>query len=312
MSNVVFVIPARGGSKGIPNKNIKLFCGHPLIAWSIMAAKDTALGEVLVSSDSDEILKVAEKYGAIAVKRPADISGDKSSSEDAIKQALLLHFDEKTMPDTTFFLQCTSPWITTQDMLEAHKTFELQKFDSLGLVKPCHLYTGTNNNTLFKRDQNKRLMRQDMEKRVTEIGAYIFKTKPFLIEQTRYFGKTGCYIINRELPSEIDSPIDWKVNETFFSYWRTNQGMFCPVCKQETKGQTYCSKKCYRTDRKNKGWNKTKEMMKFGRGSVSRSKQTKVRTGLPFGDNYGPNSVSWRGIYNKKQYEQMKNQTKHL
>lgn len=223
MSDVVFVIPARGGSKGIPHKNLKMFNGKPLIAWSIIAAKQTGLGDIIVTSDSQDILDIAKKYGAIGIKRPKKISDDKSCSEDAINHALRKHYGKKKMPRITFFLQCTSPWITSQDIAFAHIEFVLGNFDSMALVKPCHLYTGTAKLLEFKRDQKTRLMRQDMKKKVAEVGAYLFKTTRFINCNKRYFGLVGCSIIHRELPPEIDSPMDWEINEKYFEYWIGNK-----------------------------------------------------------------------------------------
>jgi N-acylneuraminate cytidylyltransferase len=74
---IVAIIPARGASKGIPNKNIIGFCGKPLLAWSILQAlQATRVDEVYVSSDSENILSVAEEYGAVGISRPSELAGD--------------------------------------------------------------------------------------------------------------------------------------------------------------------------------------------------------------------------------------------
>ena len=88
-NNIVAIIPARGGSKGILNKNIIDFCGKPLIAWTIeQCLYSKYISDVWVSSDSQEILNVAEKYGAKIISRPNGISGDLASSESAWKHAI--------------------------------------------------------------------------------------------------------------------------------------------------------------------------------------------------------------------------------
>lgn len=85
--NIVAVVPARGGSKGIPLKNIQPLCGRPLLSFTIEAAKQAGFeGNIFVSTDSKEIAKVALAYGAKVINRPANISGDKASTE-----AVLLH-----------------------------------------------------------------------------------------------------------------------------------------------------------------------------------------------------------------------------
>ena len=89
MGNCVAIIPARGGSKGIPGKNTILVAGKPLLAWSIEhALRSAEIHSVWVTSDSPEILDIANTYGARTILRPADISGDKATSEEAWIHAL--------------------------------------------------------------------------------------------------------------------------------------------------------------------------------------------------------------------------------
>src|SRR4030043_1395576 len=86
---IIAIIPARGGSKGIPKKNIINFSGRPLLAWSIEDAKNSSLIDaVYVSTDDKEIAKVSQKYGAEVIWRPKEISGDFSPSEDTLKHAI--------------------------------------------------------------------------------------------------------------------------------------------------------------------------------------------------------------------------------
>ena len=88
--NTIAVILARGGSKGIPGKNIKSFLGKPLLAWTIIQAKISKnISKVYLSSDSDDILKIGKKYGALLIKRPKSISGDKAKSEEAVLHILI-------------------------------------------------------------------------------------------------------------------------------------------------------------------------------------------------------------------------------
>lgn len=87
--NTIAIIPARGGSKGIPGKNLLPFCGKPLLAWSIeQALSSKYIKSVYVSSDDDEILEVAESYGAIGIKRPKELATDTSTSEEALLHTL--------------------------------------------------------------------------------------------------------------------------------------------------------------------------------------------------------------------------------
>ena len=85
MGKIDALILARGGSKGIPKKNILSFCGIPLVGWSVIQAKMTPeIDNVYISSDSDEILNICKEYGANTIKRPDEISGDSAKSESAV------------------------------------------------------------------------------------------------------------------------------------------------------------------------------------------------------------------------------------
>ncbi len=106
------IIPARGGSKGIPHKNLRVVAGRPLIAWSVDVACEAQLLErVVVSTDDAEIARVARDSGAEIVDRPAELAGDTASSESALIHALdVLQEQEGYVPDLVVFLQPTSPY----------------------------------------------------------------------------------------------------------------------------------------------------------------------------------------------------------
>ena len=126
MNNVIIL--ARGGSKGLPNKNILDIAGKPLIAWSIEQSLDSELvSNVYVSSDSDDILDVASKYGAIPIKRPDDLSTDVSSSESALKHALTIMDETKLV----VFLQPTSPLRHSYDITNSINKLKEHECDSL-------------------------------------------------------------------------------------------------------------------------------------------------------------------------------------
>ena len=111
---IVTVILARGGSKGIPNKNIKNLNGKPLIQYAIDASKMSIVGEeTYVSSDSEKILEIAERLGAKTIKRPNNISDDLDKSELA-----LLDFVNRVDSDIVVFIQPTSPMISAGDIDE--------------------------------------------------------------------------------------------------------------------------------------------------------------------------------------------------
>ena len=105
----VAIILARGGSKGIPNKNIVEFCGKPLLAWTVEHCLDGGVDLVYVSSDADKILDVGEKYGARSIKRPEEISGDEATSESGWLHALEVIENINGKMDWILAPQVTSP-----------------------------------------------------------------------------------------------------------------------------------------------------------------------------------------------------------
>ena len=120
----ICIIPARGGSKGIPNKNIIDFCGKPLIYWSIKQAQDSkCFKKIWVSSDDEKILKISDRYGAEIIKRPKNISGDKSSSESSWLHALNYIRKKKFKVDLIFSPQVTSPLRTKYDIIRSIKLY---------------------------------------------------------------------------------------------------------------------------------------------------------------------------------------------
>ena len=127
-NKVIAIILARGGSKGIPRKNLLEFAGHPLVSWSVMQAKNAKeIDEVYVSSDSDEILKIAKNYGATPIKRPAKYAGDEAKSEEAIIHALeVLGSDQEIV----IMLEPTAPLRKPNDLSNAVKMFRNKGWDS--------------------------------------------------------------------------------------------------------------------------------------------------------------------------------------
>jgi N-acylneuraminate cytidylyltransferase len=112
------IIPARGGSKGLPRKNLKKVGGVPLVARSVRSAlAASAITRTVVSTDDEEIANVAREAGAEVIMRPNSISGDEASTEPALLHVLeTLDTDEGYHPDLTCFIQCTSPLTTSGDL----------------------------------------------------------------------------------------------------------------------------------------------------------------------------------------------------
>lgn len=137
---VAAIIPARGGSKGLPGKNIKPFAGKPLIAHTIEFAKDCGVfDEIIVSTDDEEIKVVSEAYGAKVVLRPDYLGKDSSLVVDSVHYTLDVLASEDLRPDFCFLLECTSPFRTVQDVKRTLEMLQSDRFDSAASFKKCEL-----------------------------------------------------------------------------------------------------------------------------------------------------------------------------
>lgn len=209
----VAIIPARGGSKGLPKKNIRPFCGKPLIAWSIeqaLQAKD--IDSVWVTSDSDEILKASEAFGAKPILRPPEISGDTASSESAWLHAVEYVLAQEVKAETVLAIQCTSPIREASDFSKAIEDFQSSEFDSMLSVSELNTFfiwerdAGKETFHSANYDHRKRPRRQDLPERVLENGSfYLFKAQPFLKEKNRLFGRIGVHKMEFWKGFEIDT-----------------------------------------------------------------------------------------------------------
>ncbi|MBD1548689.1 cytidylyltransferase domain-containing protein [Roseibium aggregatum] len=222
MTRVIAVIPARGGSRGLPGKNIRPLGGTPLVARTVDAALHAACIErVYVSSDDAGILKVARAAGAHAIVRPGEISGSTASSESALLHALEhLKAEQAGLPDILVFLQCTSPFTTAAEIDLVVDTMIQKNADSAFSVVEDHGFIWQEDVAGFAEgithDHSKpRQRRQDMTPRYRENGAiYAMRVEPFLAEQTRFCGRT--VLVPVSAPTiEIDTQEDWDMAEAF-------------------------------------------------------------------------------------------------
>ena len=219
-NKVVAIILARGGSKGIPRKNVLNFVGHPLVAWSVMQAKKTKeIDEVYVSSDSDEILEIAQSYGAKVIKRPDEYAGDTAKSEEAILHALkVLGSDQEII----IMLEPTAPLRKPNDLGNAVKLFRKKGWDS------CFSGATLQDFLIWKRDNNGELTsvnydyknqgpRQMREPDYVENGAiYMFKPEIMLKNKNRFGGNIGIFPNDFWQSFELDEPEEWNFVELVF------------------------------------------------------------------------------------------------
>lgn len=213
------VIPARGGSKGIPRKNVRLLAGKPLIVHTIEQAMQSGwVTETIVSTDDEEIASVSKAAGAAVVTRPVDISGDEVSSEKALIHAIQsIERLGRPIPDLTVFLQCTSPVRRPGDIDAAVTTLLEKGADSLLSVSPSHRFLWTNDGGDAKSinyDFRNRPRRQDMSPQYVENGSiYVFRTQALLDSGNRLSGKVAIYPMDEAASVDIDSMLDMQLAE---------------------------------------------------------------------------------------------------
>jgi CMP-N,N'-diacetyllegionaminic acid synthase len=195
---VVTLIPARGGSKGIPRKNIIDVCGRPLLSYAIQESIKSVSSETWVSTDDDEISSIATSYGALVVERPDDISTDSSTSESA-----LLHFVEKVNNvDILVFLQATCPFIEANDINKA--VMLMSKYDSVISVSKFDQFLWIEDMPMY--DINNRERRQNREQVYVETGSMFVTTKKGLLNNhNRISGKVGFVEVPKWRSVDIDT-----------------------------------------------------------------------------------------------------------
>jgi len=217
---VIAIIPARGGSKGIPRKNVLPLAGRPLIAHTIEAALQSRIVDrLVVSTDDAEIGLVAREYGAEVVQRPPEISSGLASSESALLHVLeYLKNTEDYQPDVVVFLQCTSPFTAPSDIDGTIEALRRDAADSALAVVPFHYFLWKNdsdgNAVGINHNKSVRKMRQENAPQYLEAGAvYVMRNKGFLKSRHRFFGRTSLYVMPTERRLEIDEPADFKTAE---------------------------------------------------------------------------------------------------
>ena len=226
-TNILAIIPARGGSKGIPRKNIRFLCGKPLIAYTIEAALGSKIiDRVVVSTEDGEIAKIARDYGAEIIERPEEFATDSASTEPVLEHAVkYLEKIEDYRANVVVLLQLTSPLRNSQHIDEAIETFFSNKYDSLLSVCPSHAF-------LWKVDRDRvcpinydfqnRPRRQDRQPEYQENGAiYITKCDILMSEHNRLGGKIGLYIMPAEDSWEIDTEFDFRLCEQLITFQRS-------------------------------------------------------------------------------------------
>lgn len=226
MSEVLAIIPARGGSKGVPRKNLRPFAGRPLVTHSIAHAKASrAVTRTVVSTDDPEIAAVSRDAGAEVVARPPDLSGDTAASEPALLHALdTLAAHDGYRPRLVVFLQATSPIRDPSDIDSAVAALQEQRADSLLSACESHDFLWTIADGLaapLNYDPARRPRRQDMQPQYRENGSiYVVQTAGFLSTRCRLFGRIAVYPMPALKSFQIDMPADFDLLEALYAAHR--------------------------------------------------------------------------------------------
>jgi N-acylneuraminate cytidylyltransferase len=203
------VIAARGGSKGLPGKNLRQVGGVPLIGRAVDAAVQArSIGTVVVSTDDGEIAAVAAQHGAEIVWRPRELATDTATSESA-----WLHVLEGYETDILVALQCTSPFIEPED-IDGSVALVEQGADCVFTVAPTHVSVwevGPFGPACRNLDAFTRPPRQDRLQYVETGAVYAMRTDGFRKTGRRFFGRMAMYVMPRERAVEIDDEHDLRV-----------------------------------------------------------------------------------------------------
>lgn len=222
--SILCVIPVRGGSRGLPGKNIRLLGGHPLVAWTIQAALEAEADlHVVVSTDSEEIAEVARRYGAdVPGLRPAELAHDETPTEPVVEHALAAERAAGVEPEGVMLLQATSPLRLPGTLDRAVAQFRETGVDSLVGVVPVSPFLWRHaadpaDPPVCDFDVAHRKRRQDMDRtdlRFRENGS-LYLTRPWVYDElhNRLGGRIGMFELDDLEGVDIDTELDFALAE---------------------------------------------------------------------------------------------------
>ena len=217
-NKVIGIIPARGGSKGLPKKNILNFCGKPLIGWTIEeACKSAYIDRLIVSTDNTTIGEISKAYGCdVPFIRPKNISNDKATTDDVVMHAL------KTINESfeiVIILQPTSPLRTNKDIDSA--LVKLVKSNATSLVsmflsdKPYEWFHRINSKGFIRSINDSKINNRQVAKNayLPNGAIYISKVNTYREKRTFYHRNSIAYIMPKSRSIDIDDKLDFKIAE---------------------------------------------------------------------------------------------------
>lgn len=215
------IIPARGGSKRIPGKNIKMFCGKPIIAYSIEAAlKSDLFDEIMVSTDNQEIAEIAKSYGAnIPFLRSEKNANDFAGLAEVMIEVVDMYSDRGQSFDFLCCILPTAPFITQENLKRSKEMLNTDKFDC---IFPVVEYSYPIQRSLKIEDgyikmnwpENLSKRSQDLDSTYHDSGQFYFINNDTLLKEKKLFTKkSGSIILNNLEVQDIDTDTDWKLAE---------------------------------------------------------------------------------------------------
>lgn len=217
----IAIITARGGSKRIPRKNIKDFCGQPILNYSIEAALESGIfDEVMVSTDDEEIAEVAKKAGAaVPFMRSESTSNDYATTNDVLMEVLMKYQELGQRFKNFCCIYPTAPFVTAVKLIEAMKMLEEKQ---VGSIMPVVRFSFPPQRGVYVRDNKLELVQpeyykvrsQDIEPVYHDCGLfYCANTEAFLQQKSLMMGDTMPIILPEEMVQDIDTLDDWKMAE---------------------------------------------------------------------------------------------------
>ena len=215
------IITARGGSKRIPKKNIREFCGKPILAYSIEAALESGLFDhVMVSTDSEEIAEIAKKYGAeVPFFRSEATSGDFATTNDVLAE-VLAEYEKRGMHfEVACCIYPTAPFVTAEKLRTAAEQLEASDADTLIPVvsfsyPPQRAMVVEQERLVFKYPEYLDSRSQDLQPHYHDIGQfYVFRTERFAVNKKLMVGDILPFIVSELEVQDIDNLTDWKIAE---------------------------------------------------------------------------------------------------
>ena len=213
---ILVIIPARGGSKGIPRKNVRLMNGKPLISYVISTAKNSSFSpDVYVSTDNSEIATISLQYEAKIINRNSNLADDKTTLDPVIYDALVRCEKENNCTyDLIITMQPTSPLTTVQTLDAAINKFINEKYNTLiSVVNKPHL-SWTEKDGHVIPAYEKRLNRQQLPKNYLETGAFVIVDRKSITENSRFGEIVGVFEVPERESIDIDDASDWIITES--------------------------------------------------------------------------------------------------